>query len=100
MQITSRRFVFADLKNKAMKQSACAVGKAVVAASLLVLLRAGLLGFVAFNLVEQVLIYMPVTTDFSAWYAGISTMSLLLIASLASYGFWAACRHRHPRAAE
>lgn len=66
------------------------VGLAFAAASLFVLLRAGLLGFVAFNLVEQVLIYMPVTTDLSAWYAGVSALSLALLVGFAAYGSWAA----------
>ena len=57
-------------------------------------LRVGLLAFIAFNVTEEVLIYMPVTTDFSAWYAGVSAASLLLVAGLAAYGVWAACRTR------
>jgi serine/threonine-protein kinase len=72
----------------------CLVGLAYALVSILVLLRAGLLGFVAFNLVEEVLVYMPLTTDRTAWYAGVSTTSLLFVAALATYGYWAACRHR------
>ncbi len=60
----------------------------------ILVLRVGLLTFIAFNVTEEVLIYLPVTIRFSAWYAGVSTMSLLLVAGLATYGFWAACRHR------
>lgn len=72
-------------------RAACGLLFAVVN---LLVLRVGLLAFIAFNVTEEVLIYMPVTTDFSAWYAGISTASLLLVAGLATYGVWAACRHR------
>ena len=60
----------------------------------LLVLRVGLVAFIAFNLTEEVLIYMPVTTDFSAWYTGVSTLSLLLVASLGVYGCGAACSQR------
>ncbi len=76
----------------------CIVGSAFAAASLFVLLRAGLLGFVAFTLVEQVLIYMPVTTDLSAWYTGIGALSALFVVALATYGFLVVYPHR-PQAA-
>lgn len=70
------------------------VGLAFALAQLLVLLRAGLVGFIAFNVAEQVLVYMPVTTDLSTWYSGVSTLSLLLVAALAGWGYWAACGRR------
>ncbi len=66
----------------------------------LLVLRVGLLAFIAFNLTEEVLIYMPVTTDFSAWYSGVSTLSLLLVASLAAYACWVACGQRSLDATE
>lgn len=65
-----------------------AVGLVYAIACFFVLRRAGLLGFIAFNLVEQVLTYMQVTTDFSAWYGAISTMSLAFVLALALYGTW------------
>ena len=71
-----------------------AVGLAFAAASYFVLYRAGLVGFIVFNMVEMALNYMPTTVDFSAWYAGISTQSILAVLGLAAYGAWAACRHR------
>jgi len=57
-------------------------------------LLALLLAFIAFNVVGLLRLARPIPTDFSAWYAGISTASLLLVAGLATYGVWAACRHR------
>jgi hypothetical protein len=74
----------------------------IFAAVNLLVLRAGLLAYLAFNFAEEALIYMPVTTDFSAWYAGVSTTSRLLVAGMAGYGLWAASRgfafrtHRSP----
>jgi len=44
----------------------------------LAVIRVGLLAFIVFNLTEEVLVYMPVTTELGAWYSGISTQSLLL----------------------
>lgn len=67
------------------------VGLVYAGVSLLVLFRAGLLGFIAFTVGEEVLVYMPVTIDFSVWYTVVSTLSLLLVGTLAGYGFWAAC---------
>jgi hypothetical protein len=60
--------------------------------SVLIILRAGPLAFVVFEVAFEVLVYMPVTTDFTAWYAPVSNMSLLVVVGLAVYGFWAACR--------
>jgi hypothetical protein len=73
------------------------VGIMYATASLLVLLRAGLLGFIAFNLGEQVLVYLPVSTDFSAWYAGVSTLSLLFVGGLAACASWTACKRERDR---
>jgi serine/threonine-protein kinase len=64
------------------------------ALGLLLLVRAGLLTFVAYFVAEQLLRFLPMTTDLSAWYAGISTLSLLTVGGLATYGCWAACGHR------
>ncbi len=73
-----------------------AVGLAYAIACFFVLRRAGLLGFIAFTLVEQVLTYMPVTTDFSVWYGAISTMSLAFVLALALYGTWTVGRAQQP----
>ncbi|MCI0460730.1 MAG: serine/threonine protein kinase [Gemmataceae bacterium] len=64
------------------------------AVALMLLLRTGLLAYVAFVVAEQVLRFLPMTTDLSAWYAGVSTLSLLTVAGLAMYGCWAACRNQ------
>jgi serine/threonine-protein kinase len=75
------------------------VGSLFAAASLLVLHRAGFLGFIAFTFGEQVLVYMPVTTDLAAWYAGVSTLSLSAVGGLAAWAAWTACRWDRRRAA-
>jgi len=57
--------------------------------SLLVILlvRFGLLAFVAQGLFND-LLYFPLTTQGSAWYAGISLTGILLMAAMAFYGFY------------
>jgi hypothetical protein len=70
------------------------VGLGGTAVSLLVLLHAGLLAFVVYEVTWEVLSYTPMTTDFAAWYARVSNLSLVVLAGLAAYGFWATCRHR------
>lgn len=53
-----------------------------------VMIRFGLLAlvanFVVFNIVQN----FPLTTQWSAWYAGISLAGILLIAAMAIYGFY------------
>ncbi len=66
-----------------------AVGAVFTLLGLLMLLRVGPLAFVVFEVAFEVLVYMPVTTDLSAWYAGISTLSLAFLIGLAVYGFLA-----------
>jgi hypothetical protein len=52
------------------------------------MIRFGLLAlvvnFVVFNIVQN----FPLTTQGSAWYAGISLAGILLIAAMAIYGFY------------
>jgi tRNA A-37 threonylcarbamoyl transferase component Bud32 len=62
---------------------------------LLLLLRFGFLTYVVYNFTDALLKYLPVTLDLSAWYAGVSTLSLLVLAGLAGYGLLAA-RGRRP----
>jgi serine/threonine-protein kinase len=64
------------------------------ALGLLLLFRAGLLAFVAYHVAADLLTYLPLTTDLSAWYSGVSTLGLLTVAGLAVYGFWFACGGR------
>ena len=53
-----------------------------------VMIRFGLLALVANALVYNILQNFPLTTQVSAWYAGISLAGILLIAALAFYGFY------------
>ena len=54
---------------------------------LFILLRFGFLAYVGYCFTKLMLDDMPVTTDLSAWYATVSTLTLLIIAGLALYGF-------------
>jgi hypothetical protein len=58
----------------------------LAAAEILVFLRFGLLAWVFANYFGHCLQF-PLTTDFSAWYAGTSLFVLLVLAALAVYGF-------------
>ena len=62
----------------------------------LLLFRAGLLAYVVYHFVADMLLdNIPMTADLSAaWYADVSTRCLLALVGLAGYGFWAACRPR------
>jgi len=53
-----------------------------------VMIRFGLLALVANHVVFSILQHFPLTTEFSAWYAGIGLTGILLIVSLAFYGFY------------
>jgi hypothetical protein len=52
-----------------------------------VLLRFGLLPFVVGSFVNNILLLFPITTDFSAWYAGSSIFALAFLGLLAAYMF-------------
>ncbi len=52
-----------------------------------VMIRFGLLALVANWVVYNTLEYYPLTTQWSAWYSGISLTGILLMAALAFYGF-------------
>ena len=58
------------------------------ALAVFVLIRFGLLTLVANFIVYYILQNFPLTTQGSAWYAGISLAGILLIAALALYGFY------------
>jgi len=70
-------------------ESAAAVPFAVVAASLLVfcLHRYGLLATVSAVFVLHLTVFYPVTSDFTAWYAGDFVPALAVVVALAIYGF-------------
>jgi serine/threonine-protein kinase len=53
-----------------------------------VMIRFGLLALVANFMVYSILTTYPLTTQGSAWYAGISLAGILLIAAMAFYGFY------------
>jgi hypothetical protein len=53
-----------------------------------VMIRFGLLALVANWIVYNTLENYPLTTQWSAWYSGISLTGILLMASLAFYGFY------------
>ena len=65
---------------------------AVVIASifLLLLFRAGLLGFAVASGVFFVLTVAPLTPDLSRWFAGYGLFCLAIVLAIAVYGFWAA----------
>jgi len=63
-----------------------AFGLVVSAAVTFVFLRFGLLALVFANYFGHCLEF-PLTTDFSAWYAGTSLFVLLFLSALAIYGF-------------
>ena len=50
--------------------------------------RLGLLAIVTWLLFFLLSFFYPLTTDFSAWYAGSAIFSLSVIAGLAIYGFY------------
>jgi hypothetical protein len=53
-----------------------------------VVIRFGLLAGLANFVIYSLLTRFPLTTEWSAWYAGISLVGILLIAALALYGFY------------
>jgi len=55
-----------------------------------VLLRYGLVALVAARLFSLLLGGFPITTDTSAWYAGIGYFAMILMGSMAFYGFYTA----------
>ncbi|MDQ5835535.1 MAG: serine/threonine protein kinase [Acidobacteriota bacterium] len=64
-----------------------AFAAANVALILLVLLRFGLLACVFMQFFALVFYFFPMTTDFSAWYAGSTTFTLVAVIALTLYGF-------------
>jgi hypothetical protein len=60
----------------------------VVGVTVFLLTRLGLLYLVVTFVFVGLLLNCPLTTQGSAWYAGISLAGVLLIAALAIYGFY------------
>lgn len=62
---------------------------------LLILIRFGLLCLVvAFCILDA--FYVPLTTDFSTWYSGITVFTVGIVLLVAGYGFYAALAGRPP----
>jgi hypothetical protein len=64
------------------------------ALAFVLLLRFGFLAYLVCNLAGALFTNMPITLDVTAWYAVPSTMSLLVLAGLAVYGYMVATRGR------
>jgi hypothetical protein len=71
---------------------------AVLVGALLVFVasRFGILALYATFLVFEILMFFPLTLDFSCWYAGRSLFVLLIIVGLAFSGFWIALGGKSP----
>jgi len=52
------------------------------------LIRFGLLALVANYVLWYILTHFPLTTQGSAWYAGISLAGILVMAAITLYGFY------------
>jgi hypothetical protein len=65
-------------------------GAFIATLAVLALVRYGLLGLAAFVAVDGLLVNTPITTDFSAWYAGYGAAFGLVVLALALWGFWSA----------
>jgi hypothetical protein len=61
---------------------------------LYVMLRCGLFPYVVGSCVASALVTFPITTDFSAWYAGSAIFALTIIVGLAGYAFHTALAGR------
>ncbi|MGD0363711.1 MAG: protein kinase [Bryobacteraceae bacterium] len=51
------------------------------------MLRFGLVALIASSFVYELMLMFPLTTDFSAWYAGASLFALLSVAAMAAFAF-------------
>jgi hypothetical protein len=56
--------------------------------SVFLLIRLGLLALVASAVFQFCFLNLPLTTQGSAWYAGISLAGILLMAAMTLYGFY------------
>ncbi len=54
------------------------------------LLRFGLVGLGACFVAQNMLSSVPLTLDFSLWYAGYGLFFVLIVVALAAWGFWSA----------
>jgi len=70
----------------AVTVSSVALTGVLIALSLVTLLRFGLLAFVAFGFVRDLVTDLPVTLDWQAWYATTGICTLAVVVALAGYG--------------
>ncbi len=68
--------------------SALVIGLILNSLSVFLLVRLGMLALVASAVFQFCFIGLPLTTQGSAWYAGISLTGILMMAALAFYGFY------------
>jgi serine/threonine-protein kinase len=68
--------------------SALVVGLILNGLSVFLLIRLGMLALVASGVFQFCFLSLPLTTQGSAWYAGISLAGILLMAAMAFYGFY------------
>jgi hypothetical protein len=83
-------FVFAleaGQENALMELPAAAL---IAALLVFALLRFGLVGLAAFSVARYMLFGVPLTPDFSLWYAGYGLFFVLIVFALAAWGFWSA----------
>ncbi len=68
--------------------SSLVIGLILNSLSVFLLIRLGMLALVASAVFQFCFLGLPLTTQGSAWYAGISLTGILLMAAMASYGFY------------
>ncbi len=85
-------FVYVFATSRGWENALLDVPSSALVAALLViaLLRFGLVGLAAWGIARDMLMFAPLTLDFSAWYAGYGLVFVLVILALAGWGFWAA----------
>ena len=71
-------------------EAAAAIPFACLAAALAVwvLYRYGLLAMIVAEFFLHLMIFYPVTSDFSAWYAGDFVLALIISLALVGFGFY------------
>ena len=70
------------------------LGLVIAGSAAWILLRFGLLAYIAALFVEDVLTGLPVTSDLTAWFAGAGLFALAVTAALALFGTWTALAGR------
>ena len=82
-------FAYGFSRRRYPVRSRCHCGRSdLLGLAVFVMIRFGLLALVANFVVHIILQNFPLTTQWSAWYSGISLAGILLIAALVLYGFY------------